>query len=92
MKETLDDLRQRRAEVKRQLEAVGRTLSTLQAELAMVDYRIASHKDYKPVIQRPVMFEDFDNGRVTGLPAEFRKKKEVKLKVDLSKVDFDLDI
>ena len=65
-KETLVDLRQQRADVKRRLQEVSTTLATLQAELAMVDYRIASHQDYKPQVQRPVMYEEFMAGLVHG--------------------------
>jgi hypothetical protein len=90
--QSLESLNQEKAEIRRQIEAVGRSLSTLQAQLAMVDYRITTHVDYRPQIARPIMFEDFDNGKVKGLPKEHRKPKPKKI-INLDGLDLeDLDI
>jgi hypothetical protein len=72
-KDTLSELRQQRADVKRRLDEVSLTLQTLQAELAMTDYRIASHQDYKPQVQRPIMYEDFMFG-LNGRPKSGKTK------------------
>ena len=87
----LADLRQQRAEVKRRLETISVTLATLQAELAMVDYRIASHRDYRPQVQRPIFVEQFDNGKVVGLPKDFQKIPRKVLNLDGLDLE-DLDI
>jgi hypothetical protein len=93
MKESLSDLNEHRAKVRRQIEAVGRSLSTLQAELAMVDYKIACHKDYKPQISRPLLYEDFDNGKVVGLPKDHQRVTRRKAVIDLDGLDLeDLDL
>ena len=90
-KDNLSELRQQRADVKRRLAEVGTTLATLQAELAMVDYRIASHRDYVPVsVQRPVMYEDFFKGVVSSRTVTTRKKYSP---INLDGLDLeDLDI
>lgn len=89
--EPLADLRQQRADCKRRLQEVSQTLATLQAELAMVDYRIASHKDYRPQVQRPIFVEQFDNGKVVGLPKEYQTKTRKVLNLDGLDLE-DLDI
>ena len=89
--EPLADLRQQRAEVKRRLAEVSSTLATWQAELAMVDYRIASHRDYRPQVQRPILVEQFDNGKVIGLPKDYQKIPRKVLNLDGLDLE-DLDI
>lgn len=89
--EPLSDLRQQRADVKQRLEEASKHLATLQAELAMVDYRIASHRDYRPQVQRPIFVEQFDNGKVIGLPREHQKTPRKVLDLDgldLEDLDF----
>ncbi len=87
--DTLSDLRKQEAEIKRRLIDSERRTASILAELRTVKMRIDNHIDFQPRIVKPKLFENFDNGKVHGLPKEYKIKSQ-KL-YDLSGLD-DLDL